>query len=502
MPWGRNCVSSLLSLALAVTTLLLSGWTSRPWCDELTFLDSAVNFLRSGVWHSEVFYLVNNPLYPLAAASATVLFGASHFVVVSVGVLFAFLASVLVLRSMRRRGAFGGIGSEIAFVALFWTVGSMVGIITNGRPDTMVLFLTVLLIDGMFPADGCEMSGRRVFFEAYLLMLAAAYTLPLCCVFSAAGMVCAAHRRKAFVRTALIVGGGICAWLTIAAFYAWQCELVRFIGFYATFNSITGQKFGSFAERVLAGYAYDFWTLGIHVSALAVACVVGRLRGFIRVGIVILLIPLLMTVCGRYQPYYGWLFSVPSFCFAVAVLSRVSFRVGRYLPFVALVLAACLVRGVRSSSECVANRTSRDAADAFVMREQGHFGEGATVVVADDTIGNVDLYYPLLSRKTDLWFRGKAALTEMSDERKFEVGLALFVKDEAKRKKILACVLKHQRVMGYLPKSGVVVFNTKQDFDGLGPIFQRNGRLSFLASDGVRSLYSFCRVDSAAQCRP
>lgn len=448
------------------------------------------------------FYLVNNPLYPLAAAAATVLFGASHFVVVGVDVLFAFLASELLLRSMRRRGVLGGVGPEIAFVALFWTVGSMAGIITNGRPDTMVLFLTVLLLDGMFPADGCGISGRWVFFKAYLLMLAAAYTLPLCCVFSAAGMVCAVHRRKAFVRTALIVSGGICAWLTIAAFYAWQRELVRFVGFYATFNSITGQWFGSFVERVLAGYAYDFWTLGIHISALVVACVIGRLRSFIKVGIVILLMPLIMTVCGRYQPYYGWLFSVPVFCFAVAVLSRVSFPVVRYLPIVVLVFASCLVRCVRSSKEAVASRASRDAAAAFVMREQGCFGEGATVVVADDTIGNVDLYYPLLRRKTDLWFRGKAALTEMSDERKFEVGLALFVKDETKRKRTLACVLKHQRVMGYLPKSGVVVFNTRQDFDGLGPIFQRNGRLSFLASDGVRSLYSFCRVDSAAQCRP
>ena len=478
-----------LSGVLGMVAFVSSWWMSSPWCDELTFLDSGVNFLRTGHWHSNVFYLVNNPLFSLAAGASVLMFGASHQSVVFVDCLFAFLASWMILREIRRRNLLLSLLHEILFVFLYWGGWVFSGIVLNGRPDTMTLFFTVILLAQVFPADEWRLSLRRIFFSAFVLMLTSAYAIPLCTLVSAAGLCCKESRRVAFWRTFALVSGGVAAWFLIAAFYAFHHEAVRFLGFYAAFNTITGERIGTLADRALEAYTYDYTALALAISSLVAVLVIRRLRTRAHIvgAAAVLAVPFLMVCCGRYRPYYSWLFYVPSVVFAAVLCVKM----GRKISFVALAAAVVLWGAVFIRMPAgLAVRRRAVAAERFVQAHRDCLQPGSTVLVADDTMGDVSLYYPLLARKVDLWFRGKEALTSLTDEKKFEKGLALFVKDDARRREILAKVLRYQRVMPYLPKGGFVLFTSDANREETQPLLAQAGLdLAHVASEEGYSLY-------------
>lgn len=490
-PKAQSMFAVALSAILALTAFAGAWWCSTPWCDELTFLDSAVNFLGGGSWHSEVFYLVNNPGFALIAATAVKVFGAYHQTVVAVCCLFAFLSSWLILDSLVRRGLVKNLEQHLLFVLLFWSGFVFSGIILNGRPDTMTLFLTVGLLDVLFPAADRSISYKSVLVRSFALMMVSAYTLPLISLLSLGGVFVCRRRRMALGRTLAVVAGGGLAWMLIAVFYAYHHELIRFAGFYAAFNSITGERHGTILQRILSGYGHDVTAL--FVLGLATGLVVVfrplRTRGRVACLSIVAAIPVGMVLCGRYQQYYSWMLYVPA-CACLSVFSgslRMVFQ--RTLLVGAVCLSAVhhyLVFTMDDAGLCRAR-----SARAFVQENARFFVPGTTVVVADDTVGDVSLYYPLLERGVDLWFRGPAFLRTLSDEQKFEHGLSIFVKDEDLRKKILSKVMHYQTFMPLLPnREALVVFVSPENREEVRPLFERAGYgLRFVLDDGVRSVY-------------
>ena len=214
-----------------------------------------------------------------------------------------------------------------------------------------------------------------------------------------------------------------------------------------------------------------------------------RTRGRVACLSIVAVIPVGMVLCGRYQPYYSWMFYVP----ACACLSAFSGSLRMIFQRTLLVGAVCL-----SVAHQYSVFTTDDAglcrvrsARAFVQANARFFAPGTTVVVADDTVGDVSLYYPLVERGVDLWFRGPVFLQTLSDEQKFEHGLSLFVKDEDLRKKILSKVMRYQTFMPLLPnKEALVVFVSPENRGEVGPLIERAGYgLHFVLEDGVRSVY-------------
>jgi len=481
-----------------ISTVVRGRFVSFPWCDELTFLDSAVTFLRTGHWHSETFYLVNNPLSPLVTAFCTSLFGYSHSVVIGVGCFFAFLAMCAILLFLRKRQILVALPAQLLFVCLYWCGATFSSIMMNGRPDTMVLLMTVLLLDQMFPADGAPPKCLRVVLFSFLLMLFAAYTLPLMVAFSMLGIFIHSSRRTVIRRTCSLVFGGILGWLTIALFYAWHHELVRFVGFYASFNSITGEKFGSFWTRVVSGFLFDKWALSLLIGSVVIGAVFHRkiTRRQVCVFVVVSLIPVLMVLCGRYQYYYSWLYYVP-LCIFFAWMAE---RSCRWLPFVlaGLVVIFWSIR-MMPSEQCLQRYAHSLNSEKFIAEHEDCFDGKVDVLVADDTVGDVDFYYPLLRRSIFPWFRGKVALSELPDAKKFEVGLSMFVKSERSRDEVLSRVMRFQNVMPYLPPhGGLVLFVSNDNLAEVRPLIEHAGyALSFVASDGERSLYRMTAEVSA-----
>ena len=457
----------ILSCCCAIVALACSIWGSAPWCDELTFVDSAVNFLRSGDWGSNVWYCVYSPLFPLASAGAMQVFGCCHFSSSLVTVAFALVASLVILRICRRRGWFGDGRSELAFVILFWFGSVFSWIVMNGRPDTMTLLFTVLLADALAPG-GME-TGRawRTAVYAGGLVLTSSYMLPVLFAYGCVLLIVSRGAdRKAVFRCGICAAVGVAtAYMLIAAFYWWQREFVRFVGFMTYFNSLTGYKCGSLAERLVRSYRAC-------PEALVLAGIVIALTKRRIEGVLVLAIPAVMTLGGRYEPYYAWTVYVA----AVIVFVRAIPALPKRLPL-AIVIASVLwcgwsfqLRTRNASSRLEEARAARTFVDAH--REMLSNGP---IVVAADTVGDVSLYYPLLSIGADVWYRGYETLNGPSDRQKFEIGLASVVADPDRHRRLMKKAFAVQDCMEVLPQSGTLICHLKEDQERVLPLVAKHG---------------------------
>ena len=478
----------MLSCCCAVVALVCSIWGSAPWCDELTFVDSAVNFLRSGDWGSNVWYCVYSPLFPLVSAGAMQVLGCCHFVSSLVTVAFALIASLVLLRIFRRRGWFGNERSELAFVILFWFGSVFSWIVMNGRPDTMTLLFTVLLADALAP--GGMKTGRMWRTVAYAggLVLTSSYMLPVLFVYGCVLLVVSrGSDRKAVFRCGICAAVGVAAaYMAVAAFYWWQHEFVRFVGFMTYFNSLTGYKCGSLAERLVRSYRAC-------PEALVLAGIVIILTKRRLEGALVLLIPAVMTMGGRYEPYYAWTVYVS----AVVVFVRAIPVLPKHLPL-AIVVSSVLWCGwsLRSRAGGASLRLEEArAARAFVDAHRKMLIKGP-VVVAADTVGDVSLYYPLLSIGADIWYRGYETLTGPSDRQKFEIGLASVVADPERRRWLMDKAFAVQDCMETLPRSGMLICHLKKDWERVLPLVMEQGyQVEILADCGEFRIYRFEKRD-------
>ena len=483
----------MLSCCCAVAALVCSIWGSSPWCDELTFVDSAVNFLRTGNWGSNVWYCVYSPLFPLVSAGAMRVLGCCHFASSLVTVAFALVTSLVLLRICRRRGWFCDERSELVFVILFWFGSVFSGIVMNGRPDTMTLLFTVLLADALAPG-GVE-TERPWCAGAYAggLVLTSSYMLPVLFVYGCVLLVVShgADRKSVFRCGICAALGVMVAYTVVAMFYWWQHEFVRFIGFMTYFNSLIGYKCGSLAERLVRSYRAC-------PEALVLAGIVVVLTKRRLEGTLVLLIPAVMTMGGRYEPYYAWTVYVA----AVVVFVRAIPVLPKHLPL-AIMVASVLWCGwflrlrVRNASLRLAEaRTAR----AFVDAHREMLIKGP-VVVAADTVGDVSLYYPLLSIGADIWYRGYETLTGPSDRRKFEIGLASVVADPERRRWLMDKAFTAQDCMETLPQSGLLICHLKKDWERVLPLVVEQGyRIELLADRDEFRVYRFEKRTSPRSC--
>lgn len=490
--WMARTSTPLLSIVPAFITLAVLDSTTFMWYDELAMCDGVFMKALHGLSWSGVWACSYNPLYPLSLVAWVKLFGASHFVVCSFSVILAYFATVVISSVAHRRRWWNDSLSDCAFVFLFWGGWFFSWMITNARVDVMVLLLTVLFLDSLSSLDSGKNSFLRVFIIAALLFLAAPYILPLMFFFGLFLLVLGRIDRVMLVKRGLVATAGFGAGFIITAlYYLVQRDIIRLLGSYLYFNSITGYAFVPFWERVANGYLFDISA----VVLLLLSFVLGALSKAIRpYAVFAALIPLLMVIGGRYEPYYAWVFYVPSVVLLVAAI-RGRFR--RTLVSIAAIGAfSCAVHPVVSYMQTADARANRESCRVFIERNSKWFSGGGDVVVAADLDGNTGFYYPLLKHGVRIWYRGEEMLTGRTDEEKFTEGLAFLPGGEALGSRVKKLIPKIQRFMPLLPEKGFVLFYTEEDKIRLLPMFEGKGKkLEQLDVCGEYSLWRMSAVN-------
>ena len=493
--------ATLVNLALAVATLVLAAHTTFPWCDELVLTDNPARWAIGGSFDGRVWPCTYNFLYPALLSVWLKVFGASHTTTISLSVLAAFLTATALLHIAKRRKLFSGALASSAFVVLFWCGWNLNRIITNGRLDALTMLMTVLFADALIP-DSDRTENRRTILStalfAGLLMLTSVYMLPLLFVLGLLILIVdPLHDRSTTLRKGLASAGAIFfSYAFIVFFYFLQHELIRFLGFYIYFNTITGFKADPLPLRILRGYLFNREALVLAAATLVLVPIARKSlpRAFGSAIAFVLAIPLIMILGGRYEPYYSWAFYLPLALLLVTV-SSASSRTGVARAFYAFLILASVGFFVRNQSirwtQTAAARRHFAECEAFVKAHPDIFRCGNEIVVADDVYGDTAFFYPLLRSGARPWFRGTETLAATSDEEKFDVGLSLLIKDAAKRREVLKSVARVQHYMPTFPESGHILFPSKDLQDKLTPFLEKSG---YTVKPIISSPYTLARL--------
>ena len=477
--------ATLVNLALAVATLVLAAHTTFPWCDELVLTDNPARWAIYGSFDGRVWPCTYNFLHPALLSVWLKVFGASHTATISLSVLAAFLTVTALLHIAERRKLFGGALATSAFVVLFWCNWNLNQIITNGRLDALTMLMTVLFADALIP-DSDRTENRRTILStalfAGLLMLTSVYMLPLLFVLGLLILIVdPLHDRSTTLRKGLASAGAIFfSYAFIVLFYFLQHELIRFLGFYVYFNTITGFKADPLPLRILRGYLFNREALVLAAATLLLVPIARKSppRIFGSTIAFVLAIPLIMILGGRYERYYSWAFYLP-LALLLFTASSASSRTGVAKAFTILLILVSVGFSVRNQfsrwTQTATTRRHFADCEAFVRVHPDIFRPGNEIVVADDVYGDTAFFYPLLRSGARPWFRGTETLAAPSDEEKFDVGLSLLIKDAAKRREVLKSVATVQHYMPTFPESGYILFPSKGHQDKLTPFLEKSG---------------------------
>ena len=489
---ARTCPAALFALIPAVVSVLLIDSCTVAWCDELCLCDGMYMRALRGIEWSAVSACAYNPLYPMILYLWAKLFGASHFAVCALSVIIGYFACIVISSIARRRGWWKSLWADAAFVFLFWGGWHFAPELTTARPDVLVLLLSALFADALARngADGHHL--LRVFSTATVLFLSAPYPLPILFFF---GLFLIATAKDPTARKTLIargfaatagftVGGGI-----TVVYYAMHQDLMRLIGSYIYFNTITGFTPEPFWMRVVNGYLYDIAPSAILLLSLSF----GKLdkKSWAALCFVIS-IPFLMTVGGRFESYYLWAFYVPCILLSVHALSN---RGDKAISILTVIGVAMWVSfNVSRYRDSESQRKLDMACRTFVEKHGTYFSRNTDVIVAENVEGRCNFYYPLMNHEARVWFRGENALNGRSDEEKFKEGLALIPCNEEMRSRIFEFIAKVQRFVPLLPESGLVLFYSEDDVKNVKPLFESKGCiLQPLEKDGCLSLWKMER---------
>lgn len=486
-------IVALIPLAVALATL---DRASVMWYDELAMCDGVFMKALHGLSWSGVWACSYNPLYPMSLVVWVKLFGASHFSVCSFTLILGYVATLVIVNIAHRRNWWRGVWADLAFVSLFWGGWTFSWILSNARVDVLMLLLTALYADSLAGRRD-RLGGLATFCWSALLLLAAPYMLPTLFFFGVFLLVTAEDKdeRMRVFKRGLVTAAGVTVGFAITALYYFvQHDLIRLIGSYVYFNTLTGFNPDPFLTRILKGYQFDRTALWL----LCAAWVLGAWKRSIwKAAAFVSLIPLLMIVGGRYEAYYSWTFYVPVIVLTVAVVSRV-----HVLPVMALALwgaACCVLHPIERMRKAVPTIEEHRLCRDYVDRHVDLFKGVQDVVVAADLNGPTGFYYPLSELGVHIWYRGPEMLNGRTDEEKFSEGLSFVARSDEMREKLKGVVAKIQRFMPLLPESGLVMFYSEADVEKILPLFRNRGyELTRLDAEGGLSIWKLEKAATRA----
>lgn len=348
-----------------------------------------------------------------------------------------------------------------------------------------MLLLTAGFAHALVPVAGEQRNPLAIFTWAFAMMLTAPYMLPVLFILGMVLLASAKDRKDIVLRGIFAALGIGAAFIANSTYYLVQHDLIRFLGSYIYFNSLTGFKSAPFAERLISGYLYDYTALTL--CAFGILCGKLKPREFLAASFVAL-IPLLMLLGGRYETYYAWAFFIPSLILATTA----AFRRGKGLCIALLCCGAALfiARQAKTCESSASARANRDLCRAFVRECAGLIPSGSDVVVAADLDGNTGFYYPLVDLGARVWYRGPEMLTGRTDEEKFSEGLALIASTPERKQELKNFIRKIQRFIPMLPERGFVLFYSDDDVTNIKPMFEKHGfKLQPLSRSGSFSLW-------------
>lgn len=372
-------------LSFVMMGLAMSGLINvTPWVDEVMFTDTPMHYVKGMGWTTHAWYSVAHqdpfllypPLYSMAMVLWMNIFGTTLMACRSLNLIVMISIGWGILRICRQLGLRMSWAQVVLLVVLLWRTDDMIYMYSNGRPDLLgaaILIFTVgemillrpvpvILLSAFLFASGIQA-------VAYLLML---LLLALLLLKDYRDEI-----KKLFVLSAL---GTFLGLLLVCAFMACHGHLIAFVVNALSYSStlmksamvifpVMGNLMGFdtalYMEKIaenttdvpLYSRILEIYIHPAYISLVSVAFFVFFLNHVDRSCLnhiplilfaIVLSIPILMNLAGRFPTYYYWMSYLPLFLLVVILAGLTKNR--RNHCIIGLVTLFLVIQGSIGSS--------------------------------------------------------------------------------------------------------------------------------------------------------
>lgn len=141
----NQLVVHVFCVCFVVFNIFTLEWEPLPWIDDVSLVDSPVNFVLDGEWrttavngdrHGDV-YSLYPPLYQFVLVPFIWIFGASPISCRSLNVLLVYVFCLFIYQLFQKKQLINNYYSIIVFLLLIWSASTFSWIYRNGRPDIL-----------------------------------------------------------------------------------------------------------------------------------------------------------------------------------------------------------------------------------------------------------------------------------------------------------------------------------------------------------------------------
>lgn len=389
--------ANLMSFVLFLIYVLFQDYLAVPWMDELCFTDTAINYVNKGEWYSNVWNYTYQPLYEILMIVWLKVFGISHAIVCNFNIFLSFVIFLLLQRLLIQYGFMTKRSTCYLFIFAYWLEFYYASLITKGRIDILSLLFAIVLLSNVLQIGITKKNAFLIFVGSFLLMGTTIYNIPIISLFILSLWVFNyknAGRKEWFLKGILTLCGFSLSFLCVCMFYYKQNLLLYYLSSFFTFRDAYDM---TMITKVLSSYI-SVSSILLLLSVLVLTYKNIRLKGSERKTwlIVILLIPLVMVIIGRYQPYYSWMFIIPMTIYIVSLFDINSSRLRIYITVFFIALSAMLRVAYN-----IKMRTPQ-----YSLRKEIKEEVDSSVNVAQNKniyITNALLYYPMVEKGKEIY---------------------------------------------------------------------------------------------------
>lgn len=315
-----------LSALFFLINIMTLNWYPLPWVDEVLFSDTPINVVLTGKWFSTAWRYTYSPLHAFLLIPWIWCFGISHTAVTSLNIVIAFLLCILMLQSLINAKIIKSIWSLIIFLSMFWGASTISWIFRMGRPDVLaMLFSFLVVVEILNIIQFNKKKYIRLFLFSLLLFTSSISSLPFILFLLLVLFISQTQYRNILLQQAMTFATAcLFGFFLISAFYWFHdCLLIYLARFITSSATITGEN--PFLTRIIDAYQInkEALTLSI-VNIFVITLFIYKKRfAFKSINVIFLfsclLIPLIMTLAGRFPVYYSWLFFLPTLVLTISL---------------------------------------------------------------------------------------------------------------------------------------------------------------------------------------
>jgi hypothetical protein len=434
-------------LCAVVLNIFTLEWYPLPWIDDISLIDSPVNFVLDGEWRTTaVFgnkdgevYSLYPPLYQFVLVPFIWLFGASPISCKSLNVLLVFVLCLIAYQLCRKTQDTKNYYPVIIFLLLVWCADTFSWIYRNGRPDLLNMACTT----GFFISYYKGKSNWWLILFSFLTIMSGIQACP----YILGIMICIyflqPDKRRVRKGIYMFMIGSLSGLSFMSVFFYLQGCLLSF--YYMTFLCSNSAKS---LVSILLPYIDEILPIGMSIKeALSkptaesapffknlieaytinkeyiVLCIVNGLMCLVliikkkivfkstetKLLLISVMIPAIMAIAGRFAIYYTWMCYLPAVLCSVYIVGKHSKSIGIFIVYgltTLLVVSLGLPETLITS-----DRNAYHKIETFVQKQ--NFSD------RDKIISPFMSYYAIRNITKTCYFTGVYPLSRVPDDTEY-----------------------------------------------------------------------------------